>query len=92
MPVEASPAQMKAELQRLNEENEELRGKVKEHAVMKSLGTFTIADIMHMRGLSGPDEVCENCKGLGTFPGGTNGQCKQCGGSGHAINHWAVLQ
>ena len=92
MPVEASYSQIALELKRVNEENEELRYKVKEHERMKQLGTFTIPDIMAMRGLDNPEEICENCKGLGVFPQGTNERCAHCGGSGHAIEHWAVLQ
>lgn len=86
-----SPAQMTAELKRLNEECEELRGKVKEHDRMKAMGTFTIADVMGMRGVENGN-VCATCTGLGVSPIGTNEQCKQCGGSGDDTNHWAVLQ
>ena len=81
-----------AEVKRLNEENEELRHKVKEHERMKAMGTFTLIDVMQMRGIDNPADVCTNCGGLGVAPAGTNEQCSHCGGSGHAIEHWAVLQ
>ena len=86
-----SPAQIAAELKRLNEENEELRYKVNLHEKAKQMGQFTIPDIMAMRGIE-PADGCENCMGLGVSPHGTGRRCPSCGGSGNAKNHWAVLQ
>ena len=87
-----SPAQMTAELRRVNEENEELRGKVAENERLTKSGRFTIKEILEMRGLDNPDDICEGCKGLGVAPPGTNERCQACGGSGNATDHWAVLQ
>ena len=86
-----SPAQMKVELKALNEENEELRYKVKEHDRMRQMGVFTIADVMQMRGVENGN-ICSVCTGLGVSPIGSNERCPQCGGSGDDTNHWAVLQ
>lgn len=87
-----TPAQMKAELKRLSEENEELRYRVKEHDRLKAMGTFTIADVMQMRGVEGQDDICVTCTGLGVFPIGTGDRCHACGGSGSNKVQWAVLQ
>jgi hypothetical protein len=89
---ELSLAQTQSELKRLYEENEELRHKVKESDRLKAIGTFTIPDIMAMRGLDSPGDICDTCKGLGVSPHGTNRRCQGCGGSGNAKDHWVVLQ
>ena len=89
---EMTPDQMKAELKRLNEENEELRHKVKQNEALTTAGRFTIKDLLGMRGIDNPEDVCENCGGLGVASGGSNEQCAHCGGSGSNKNHWVVLQ
>lgn len=90
---ELSPAQMTAEIRRLNEECEELRGIVGDYQRLKQAGMFTIKDICEMRGIDNPDDICDGCKGLGVTPPGSTDRCPHCGGSGSNKANWiGVLQ
>lgn len=73
------------QVQKLLEENEEMRGRLNELTHFKAMGLFTIKDVHDMRGVSMLDS-CDTCKGLGCDE--KNIQCTTCRGSGNSTTPW----
>jgi hypothetical protein len=74
------------QVQKLLEENEELRGKNNELTMGKMRGEwFTIPEVLIARGVP-TDSPCDACRGLGCDS--NNVQCSVCRGSGNPNKPW----